>query len=60
MKEKIILNDKEVALILDVSLFTVKKLAKNEDIPCFYKNRRPYFYFDMVISHFQKIEGGRE
>ena len=58
MQKENILSVEEFAFILGISAVTVKMLAKAGDIPCFYKNRRPYFYFDVVINHFMKIEGG--
>ena len=48
----------QLALILNVSVFTVKRLAKTSQIPCTYKNRQPRFDLQKLKKHFQKIERG--
>ncbi|GMO15310.1 MAG: hypothetical protein Pg6A_01370 [Termitinemataceae bacterium] len=52
------LNASELALILNISEWTVKKLAARGDIPCEYKNRRPRFNLEAVINRFRLIEEG--
>jgi hypothetical protein len=42
-EEKVILNSEEFALILNVSQITIKKLAKNGDIPFFIKTGSLFF-----------------
>jgi len=57
-KKPQILNAKQVSLILNISEQTVKKLAKEKELPGFYINRRPQFNWNEIINHFQKMEGG--
>jgi hypothetical protein len=52
------LNAEQLALILNISEFTVKKLAKDGELPCMYVNRRPQFNMDELLRHFQELEGG--
>ena len=56
-KKDVILNAQEMALVLTISEFTIKKLAKNNEIPCTYKNRKMLFNINTVARHFQEIEG---
>jgi len=60
MQEKQIsqLNAKQLSLILNISERTVKHLAKNKELPCIFKNRRPLFTWNELVNHFQKLEGG--
>ena len=53
-----VLNAEQVSLILNISEQTVKKLAKEREIPCDYVNRRPVFNWDTLIRRFQELEGG--
>ena len=53
-----ILNVEQMSLILNISEKTVKKLAKNNEIPCVFVNRRPQFEWDVIIKHFEQLEGG--
>ena len=48
----------QLSLILSISEFTVKKLARAGDLPCTYVNRRPQFDMDLLLEYFQKLEGG--
>ena len=52
------LNAGQMSLILNISEKTVKKLAKNNEIPCVFVNRRPQFEWDIIVSHFKGLEGG--
>lgn len=53
-----ILNAEQMSLILNISEKTVKKLAKDKEIPCALINRKPQFEWEMLIKHFEKLEGG--
>jgi len=52
------LNKKELAIVFDIREETVKKLAKDGELPCKYVNQEPQFRFDVIVKHFEKIEGG--
>ncbi len=52
------LSAAEVSLILNISEKTVKKLAKNKELPCIFQNRRPHFNWNELINHFKVLEGG--
>jgi len=56
--EKVLLNAEQLSLILSISEFTVKKLARDGELPCKYVNRRPQFDMDVLLRHFQKLERG--
>jgi hypothetical protein len=58
MKKKNTLTAGELSLILSVSEKTIKKLAKEKEIPCNYVNRRPVFNWTAVAKRFRKLEGG--
>jgi len=53
-----ILNAEQVSLILNISEQTVKKLAKEKELPCEIIKRRPYFNWNALIKHFHELEGG--
>jgi hypothetical protein len=57
-RNPLILNAEQLSLILNISEQTVKKLAKDREIPCTYVNRRPQFNWDALINYFQGLEGG--
>jgi len=52
------LNAEQLSLILNVSEQTIKKLAKEREIPCTFVNRRPQFNWNDIINYFQVLEGG--
>jgi hypothetical protein len=56
-KETYPLSAGQVSLILNISEFTVKRLAKNSQLPCIYVNRRPRFSLEKLKEHFRRIEG---
>jgi hypothetical protein len=58
MKKKSLLTAEELSLVLDISEFTIKKMAKIKDLPCVYVKRRPMFNFNAILRCFQKLEGG--
>lgn len=47
----------ELALILGISEFTVKELARAGELPCVYENRRPRFELGAVLESFREKEG---
>jgi hypothetical protein len=57
-KKRILLNAEQLSLVLNISEFTVKKLARDKELPCAYVNRRPQFDMDALFRHFKKLEGG--
>lgn len=58
-KKPVLLNAEQLSLVLNISEFTVKKLAREKEIPCTFKNRRPQFNMDIMIKYFEKVEGVR-
>jgi len=56
--KKNLFNAEQLSLLLNVSEFTVKKLAKTRELPCIFVNRRPLFDLDTVIKQFEKLDGG--
>jgi hypothetical protein len=57
-KKKNLLNAEQLSLILNISEFTVKKLAREKELPCTFVNRRPLFDLDVITKHFAELEGG--
>jgi len=57
-KDAIPLNAEQLSLMLNISEFTVKKLAREKELPCEYVNRRPQFDLDIILQHFEQLEGG--
>jgi len=57
-KNPLILNAEQMSLILNISEQTVKKLAKDGEIPCAFVNRRPQFDWDALVTRFVELEGG--
>jgi len=58
MKKNDSLSLEQFALIFGISEKTVKTLVEDKEIPCEYFNRRPRFKMNVLIKHFEKIEGG--
>jgi hypothetical protein len=52
------LSAEQVSLILDISEFTVRKLAQTGELPCMYEKRRLRFNMRMLLEHFSKLESG--
>jgi len=55
---KNLLTAEQLSLILNISEFTVKKLARESELPCVFINRRPRFDPDVILKHLQNLEGG--
>jgi len=58
MKKNEVLNAEQLALIFGISEKTLKRLAKDKEIPCEFINRRPRFKMNQIIKHFEGLEGG--
>jgi excisionase family DNA binding protein len=58
MKATALLTADELSQILNISEFTVKKLAKTRQLPCTYVGRQPRFNLYKVLEYFQRLEGG--
>ena len=52
------LTAEQLSLILNISEFTIKKLAKANELPCTYVKRQPLFCLSELRRHFQELEGG--
>ena len=48
----------QLAVLLNISEFTVKKLAREKELPCEYINGQPMFNLNNVLAHFRKVERG--
>jgi hypothetical protein len=57
-KNPLILNAEQMSIILNISEQTIKKLAKDREIPCIFVNRRPRFNWNVLVKHFHELEGG--
>ena len=52
------LNVVQLSLIFEISETTVRKLAKEGELPCNYLKKRLSFNIDELIKHFELLEGG--
>ena len=52
------LNTEQLALIFGINEKTIIMLAKENEIPCEYHRRKPYFKINKLIKHFEILEGG--
>jgi len=57
-RKKALFTAEQLSLVLNISEFTVKKLARDGELPCKYVNRRTQFDVDALLKYFQKLEGG--
>jgi hypothetical protein len=57
-KETSLVNAEQLSLILNISEFTIKKLARSKEIPCNYINGRIVFSMESVLARFKELEGG--
>jgi excisionase family DNA binding protein len=53
-----LLTAEELAGILGISEFTVKRLAKEKQLPCITTNRRYRFNLEEILKYFRELEGG--
>jgi len=58
LKKEDPLTAEQLSLVLNISEFTVKKLAKNGELPCVFVNRRPKFDMEALLRHFRQLEEG--
>jgi hypothetical protein len=49
----------QLSLILNISEFTIKKLARTNQLPCQYFNRRPLFSLETLLNYFAQLEGDK-
>jgi hypothetical protein len=52
------LTAEQLSVILGISEFTIKKLARSGQLPCVYTNRRPLFNLKTLLRFFKQLEGG--
>ena len=57
-KESTLVTAEQLSLILGVSEFTVKKLARLKEIPSAHKNGKIVFCLESIIEWFRDLEGG--
>jgi len=48
----------QLSIMLNISEFTVKKLARSKEIPCNYIKGKIVFSMDKVLARFKELEGG--
>jgi excisionase family DNA binding protein len=53
-----LLSAEELAKILNISEFTIKRLAREKQIPCHVIKRRYQFNVKELLRFFRKMEGG--
>ena len=46
----------ELSRILDISEFTIRKLAHARELPCVYEKRRMRFDFDALVEYLRRKE----
>ena len=52
------LTAQELSILLNVSEFTIKELARIGELPCRYVGRRPMFDLKNVQELLEKLQGG--
>jgi len=57
-KESTLVTAEQLSLILNISEFTVKKLARLKEIPCNYLKGKIVFSLESVLLRFKDLEGG--
>jgi hypothetical protein len=57
-KESTLVTVEQLSLLLNISEFTVKKLARLKEIPCNYIKGRIVFDLESVLERFKELEGG--
>jgi excisionase family DNA binding protein len=53
-----LLSAEELSHVLNVSEFTVKKLAREKQIPCVFEKGRYRFNLKEITEFFRRLEGG--
>jgi hypothetical protein len=57
-KESTLVTAEQLSLILNISEFTVRKLARSKEIPCRYIKGKIVFSLESVLARFKELEGG--
>jgi len=57
-KELTLITAEQLAIILNINEFTLKKLARTKELPCIHKSGRILFSLDSVLARFKELEGG--
>jgi hypothetical protein len=57
-KDLTLFTTEQLALVLSINEFTLKKLARTKQIPCIYKGGRIVFSLDSILTRFKELEGG--
>jgi hypothetical protein len=57
-KQSTLVTAEQLSLLLNVSEFTIKKLARSNEIPCRYVKGRILFSLESVFARFKELEGG--
>jgi len=57
-KESTLITAEQLSLALNISEFTVKKLARSKEIPCKHSKGRIVFSLESVLDRFKELEGG--
>jgi len=57
-KNKKKLSTEQLSFILEISEKTIKKLILEDELPHEIVNRKPQFCWNMLITHFEQLEGG--
>jgi len=57
-KESTLVTAEQLSLILNISEFTVKKLARLRELPCKYEKGKIVFSLECVLARFKELEGG--
>ena len=52
------LDAAQLSVILGISESTVKRLARNKEIPCEHEKKRPRFRLEALLDYFERLEGG--
>jgi len=53
-----LITAEQLSLILGISEFTVKKLARSKEIPCKHVKGRIVFSIDKILERLKELEGG--
>jgi hypothetical protein len=57
-EETTLITAEQLSLILNISEFTVKKLARSKEIPCNYTKGKIVFNLESVLARCKELEGG--
>jgi len=57
-KESTLVTAEQLSLILNVSEFTIKKLARSKELPFTYSKGKIVFSMESVFARLKELEGG--